>query len=153
MKTFIKTFLAALLAYGALRLFLVSPVAAVAVLALAAVAWSRAGGDHQARSAGRPGLQGNVLAHLALTVVLTAVFAGVLFAGRGKGPNIGAGLALYPLLILGFPWSIPYDLNPYAFDRVSDRVLYLVVLGPAYLNVLLHGLLNKVRSRPRASKE
>lgn len=95
----------------------------------------------------RPHTSRAVLLHLALVVLLTLAFASLAAAGRGEADaDIGAGLAVLPLLVpLGLPWSILYLSNPYAFDDVSTPLRLLVLLGPAYLNVLLHALWRRRR--------
>jgi hypothetical protein len=43
-------------------------------------------------------------------------------------------------LALGLPWSFPFFINPYRFDGLTERNWYVVALGPAVLNVVLHGV-------------
>lgn len=43
---------------------------------------------------------------------------------------------------------LPFFINPYRFDGLSVRSWYVVALGPAVLNVVLHGVvLVVVRTR------
>lgn len=87
-----------------------------------------------------------LLAHLALVCGL-AVLVVVLVSTTPEdaGANIGAGLVGLPLLLLGLPWSLPFLINPYRFDAWSVTASFVVSLGPAFLNVLLHGLSAAVR--------
>lgn len=81
-------------------------------------------------------------AHLVLVCGLTLLFVIVALLGDPEdGANIGAGILLLPLLALGVPWSLPVITDPYRFDQVADALWYAVNLGPALLNVVLHGVL------------
>ena len=89
-----------------------------------------------------------LLAHAAVVLVSVALF---LIADAGidpakTGPTAAAGLLLpyLPLFVLGLPWSFGFWIDPYAYDDV-DRITWLaVVLGPAVLNVVVHGLIRLV---------
>ena len=85
----------------------------------------------------------SVRLHAGLVGALLALFTALWLSAppwEGGGANIGAGLAGLPLLGLGLPWTYPYLAATYAFDDLSDVLWYLVVLGPAPLNVALHAL-------------
>jgi hypothetical protein len=88
-----------------------------------------------------------LLAHAAVVLVLLALFIAMYANIPTKaGPTYVVGLTLpyVPLLVLGLPWSLGYLNDPYAYDDV-DRITRLVVmLGPAVLNVVVHGLIRLV---------
>ncbi len=84
---------------------------------------------------------GMVAAFVLLFLVMALAFS------DGVGANIGAGIALLPVLALGLPWTLPMIINPYAFDTWPEPIWYLVALGPAVLNVLLHATLVARRRR------
>jgi hypothetical protein len=94
-----------------------------------------------------------LLAHAAVVLVLVVLFL-VLEAGIDRattGPTAAVGLLVpyLPLVVLGLPWSLAYWLDPYAYDD-ADRLTWLVVvLGPAMLNVGVHGLIRWVRGSAR----
>lgn len=82
-----------------------------------------------------------LLAHLALVCGLALlVVLLVMTTPEEAGANIGAGLVALPLLGLGLPWSLPFLIDPYRFDTWSVTASFVFSLGPAFLNVLLHGL-------------
>jgi hypothetical protein len=83
-----------------------------------------------------------VLVHLLVVVGLTVGYVVLLVIhSSNDGANIGAGLVALPLLFpLGLPWSVPYLANPYAFDDWPGEFRAVVMLGPAYVNVVLHAL-------------
>lgn len=80
-----------------------------------------------------------------LTLHLVAVLAGLAYAASAAGPtedaNIGWGLALLWLSLLGSPWSWP------ALAGATDA-LAVLALGGAVLNLALHAALS--RRSPRA---
>jgi hypothetical protein len=99
------------------------------------------------RSRGRRWL----IAHAVLVGVLLVVFAALALAhDPDDGANIGAGIALLPILALGLPWSVPAWLDPDAVRGLGPVLWSVLALGPAVLNVGLHaavrGLLRR-RSR------
>lgn len=51
------------------------------------------------------------------------------------------------MLALGLPWTLPMIIDPYAFDMWPGPIWYLVAVGPAILNVLLHATFVARRSR------
>lgn len=81
------------------------------------------------------------IGHAMMVAALTALFL-VLHRSTSpeEGANIGAGIVALPLLALGLPWSFLFLTNPYRFDGVTERTWYVVALGPAVLNVALHGV-------------
>jgi hypothetical protein len=81
-----------------------------------------------------------LFAHAVIVAALTTLFL-VLHRTTApeEGANIGAGIVALPLLALGLPWSFPFFINPYRFDGLTERSWYVVALGPAVLNVVLHG--------------
>ncbi|MDI9939242.1 hypothetical protein QM806_28085 [Rhodococcus sp. IEGM 1351] len=81
-------------------------------------------------------------AHAALVLGLLVLFVLIAeLANPTDGANIGAGILLLPLLPLGLPWSLPVIVDPYRFDPAAEALVYTLYLGPALLNVALHGLL------------
>lgn len=85
-----------------------------------------------------PGL---FIAHTAIVAVLTTVFVALIEStSPEEGANIGAGIVGLPLLALGLPWSSVFLIDPYRFDGLSALSWYVVALGPAFLNVALHGV-------------
>lgn len=46
-----------------------------------------------------------------------------------------------PLIPLGLPWSLPAATDPYRFDGAGTALRYLALIGPAWLNLALHGAL------------
>ena len=88
-----------------------------------------------------------VAVHAAVVGVLLALFTVArLSSGAADGADVGAGLAGLPLLALGFPWTLLLFVDPARLYDLPTTVWYLVTLGPAVLNVILHALL--VRRRP-----
>lgn len=80
-----------------------------------------------------------VCTHAGVVAVLLALFTIlVMLADRAGGADIGAGIALLPVLALGLPWSLPVLINPYSVDAAPELVWYLLNLGPAVFNVPLH---------------
>lgn len=89
--------------------------------------------------------------HAALVLGLLLLFVLVAeLANPTGGANIGAGILLLPLLPLGLPWSLPVIVDPYRFDPAAESLVYTMYMGPALLNVVLHGLLLLSYSRLRA---
>jgi hypothetical protein len=66
------------------------------------------------------------------------------------GANIGAGIVGIPLLALGLPWTLPWLVDPYAFDGLSNLVHDAWLLGSAALNVLVHAAVARIRARRSA---
>jgi hypothetical protein len=83
-----------------------------------------------------------VLVHLLVVVGLTVGYVVLLVVhSPNDGANMGAGLFALPLLVpLGLPWSVPFLANPAAFDDWPGGFRAVVMLGPAYVNVVLHAL-------------
>lgn len=87
-----------------------------------------------------------LLAHAVVVVLLLVVFAALALAGDpADGANIGAGIALLPILALGLPWSIPAWAAPDRAQGLGPVLWALVALGPAVLNVLLHAAVRRFR--------
>ena len=63
------------------------------------------------------------------------------------GANIGAGLAGLPLMVLGLPWTLPWLLDPYRFDGLSNVAHYAWLLVAAIANVVVHGVVAGARAR------
>ena len=95
------------------------------------------------------------IAHAAIVAALTTVCV-ALFESTPpeQGANIGAGILAMPLLAWGLPWSLPHLIDPYRFDGLSAFSWYVVVFGPAVLNVALHGVVMAVvrTRRKRATR-
>jgi len=86
--------------------------------------------------------------HAAVVAAFVILFLAMALAfSDGIGANIGAGIALLPVLALGLPWTLPMIIDPYAFDSWPRPIWYLVAVGPAVLNVLLHAALVARRRR------
>jgi hypothetical protein len=96
----------------------------------------------------RPPARWPLYLHAAVVAVPLAAFA-VLVAlhDPADGANIGAGLVLLPLLVLGLPWSLPALADLSVLGAVPEVVRYLLHLGPAVLNVALHALVRRRRHR------
>ena len=91
--------------------------------------------------------------HVLLALHGLAVLAGlgyfavaVAVADPDGGANIGAGLGLLWLMVLGSPWSWPL----LAVDDLSGPLWAAAIIGTAVLNLVLHALLVRRRSRVRA---
>jgi len=97
-----------------------------------------------------------LLVHTAAVVAFTALFFALYGLGDSEGgANIGAGIAVLPLLGLGLPWSLLVVVERLAVDAVAPRgelpswalALDLAfTLVPAYVNVLLHLVINRRRA-------
>ncbi len=91
-----------------------------------------------------------LLVHGLVVGVLLAVLALlVATSDPADGANIGAGLVGLPLLALGLPWSLVVLVDPYRFDDLSGAARWVVYVGPAVLNVLLHALVVELVARRR----
>lgn len=87
-----------------------------------------------------------LIVHAALVGVLLLVFAALALAGDpADGANIGAGIALLPILVLGLPWSIPAWAAPDWAQGLGPVLWAVVALGPAVLNVALHAAVRRLR--------
>lgn len=83
-----------------------------------------------------------LLAHAGVVTSLTVLFAVLVLSGDpDDGANIGAGIVALPLLPLGLPWSLPAVVDPYRLDGLAPALWHAVTIGPAWLNLLLHGVL------------
>jgi len=84
-----------------------------------------------------------------LTLVVAFLVSGAVLTGADRGPTAAVGLLLpgVPLLLLGLPWSLFFCADPYAFDDAGTVTIHLVIIGPAVVNVLLHGGYRHVRAR------
>ena len=83
-----------------------------------------------------------VAVHAAVVaVLLLLVTAARLAGGAADGADVGAGLAALPLLALGFPWTLLLFVDPARSYDLPTAAWYLVTLGPAVLDVVLHALL------------
>ncbi len=100
----------------------------------------------------RPSAGGFVF-HAALVLVLTvSFFVLVATTAPEDGFNFAAGLIGFILMALGLPWSVPVlAMDPYRWDGLPLAVHAGINFGPAFLNVVLHGLVLLVVSRKRAS--
>ena len=85
-----------------------------------------------------------------LTLHVLAVLAGigyfavaVVVADPDGGANIGAGLGLLWLMVLGSPWSWPLV----AVGDLSGPLWAAAIIGGAVVNLVLHALLVRRRSR------
>jgi hypothetical protein len=98
----------------------------------------------------RTGTRGLVV-HAAVVGLLLTVFGVLALAGDpADGANIGAGLALLPILALGLPWTVPVWTDPSWAFALGPVGWCLVNLGPALLNVGLHAaVLRLLRRRSR----
>lgn len=91
--------------------------------------------------------------HAAPVLVLIALFLALVLPTLGQpDANIGAGIALLPLLVLGVPWSLPQIIDPYQLDSTTRALGFLAFLGPAVLNVVLHAAVHVVVGRRRARR-
>ena len=88
--------------------------------------------------------------HVLLALHGLAVLAGlgyfavaVAVADPDGGANIGAGLGLLWLMVLGSPWSWPL----LAVDDLSGPLWAAAIIGTAVLNLVLHAWLVRRRSR------
>ena len=88
--------------------------------------------------------------HVLLTLHVLAVLAGlgyfavaVVVADPEGGANIGAGLGLLWLMVLGSPWSWPLVM----VDDLSGPLWAAAIIGAALLNLALHTWLVRRRSR------
>jgi hypothetical protein len=85
--------------------------------------------------------------------VVVAVFVGFFLVVNalpydGIGANIGAGLTLLPVLVLGLPWTAPVFAG--AIHPPPGPLWYLVMVGPAVFNVALHAAVVGWRRRRTA---
>jgi hypothetical protein len=89
------------------------------------------------------------VAHAASVTFLTALFYVLVFTTAPEdGFNFGAGFIGLALLGLGLPWSLPaLALDPDRLDGMPEIVRAGIDFGPAFLNVLLHGLVLFAASR------
>jgi uncharacterized protein YegP (UPF0339 family) len=98
----------------------------------------RRDGDHHPMR--RPIRFPGLMLHALVVGVPLALFAVLVFTGRGGGANIGAGLVLLVVLALGFPWSLPVFLDPDAVGELPGVLRYAAYVGPALLWIGVHGL-------------
>jgi hypothetical protein len=92
--------------------------------------------------------------HATSVTLLTVSFSVlVITTAPEDGFNFGAGFIGLVLLGLGLPWSLPViALDPYQLDGLPLIVHAGIDFGPAFLNVLLHGLVLFAVSRKRTSR-
>lgn len=69
------------------------------------------------------------------------------------GANIGAGIAMLPLLALGLPWTIPVFADPYQFDDWSTGPWLTITLGPAVLNLAVHAVVRVRKHRSAKARQ
>jgi len=103
-----------------------------------------------------PAVTTGLLVHAVVVVAFTVLFFFLYGLGDPDGgANIGAGIALLPLLGLGLPWSLLVVVERLAVDAVAPpgelpswalTLDLFVTLVPAYVNVLLHLMLNRRRA-------
>lgn len=96
---------------------------------------------------GRPTTVGAIawLAHAVLLLLLGA-YAGWAAATPAIGANIGLGLGLLAVALLGAPWTIPVFISGATFDGAT----FAVVAGlGALLNLALHAAWWRWRARRR----
>jgi hypothetical protein len=88
----------------------------------------------------------HAIAVLVLVLVYAAV-AVVVLGAPNAGPTSGVGLLLplLPLTVLGLPWSVPFWADPYMFDGVGVAGHHLILVGPAILNLIIHGIVFRLR--------
>lgn len=103
------------------------------------------------RSTVRAPTSRRLVAHAAavLTLVATFLIMGAVLSDADHGPTAAVGFLLpgVPLLLLGLPWSLYFCADPYAFDNAGTVTVHLMIIGPAVVNVLLHGAYRHVRGR------
>jgi hypothetical protein len=88
-----------------------------------------------------------LIAHTVVVLLLTVVLL-VLALQPTQDANIGAGLALLPVLLVGLPWSaVLLALDPTTWPTAA---VLLASLGAAWLNVALHAGLRALVLRRRA---
>ncbi len=97
---------------------------------------------------GRPGQVGRVIltVHRAVVLVLIVLYVVLTQTHPGPDANIGAGMVGLALLVLGLPWTAPFLAGAAGPDGTLGIVLRL---GPAVLNVALHGFLRLIISPRR----
>ncbi len=90
-----------------------------------------------------------LVAHAAFVTLLTALFyVSVFTTAQEDGFNFGAGFIGFALLGLGLPWSLPaLALDSDRLNGMSEIVRAGIYFGPAFLNVLVHGLVLLAVSR------
>lgn len=81
-------------------------------------------------------------------LVLVALFL-VLDAAAGPDEYLVLVLPYLPLFVLGLPASLIFREDPGAYGHVGSSIWMLVAIGPAALNVVLHGLIRLVWVRTR----
>ena len=87
-----------------------------------------------------------LLAHRIVVLALLVLYVIATETHTGPDANIGAGLVGLVLLVLGLPWTAPFLAGATAPEGLIGLVLRL---GPAVLNVALHGLLRLIISPRR----
>jgi TRAP-type mannitol/chloroaromatic compound transport system permease large subunit len=88
-----------------------------------------------------------LIAHAVVVLLLTVVLL-VLALQPTEDANIGAGLALLPVLLVGLPWSgVLLALDPTTWPTA---VVLLASLGAAWVDVALHAGLRGLVLRRRA---
>lgn len=83
-----------------------------------------------------------LLAHATIVLGSVALFLHIYASESPTGP-FDLLLPYFPLLVFGLPWSLEFVLGDYN-DDWGRSVWFLVVLGPAMLNVVVHGLIRWV---------
>ncbi|MFC4017485.1 hypothetical protein ACFOW4_05940 [Micromonospora sp. GCM10011542] len=81
-----------------------------------------------------------LLAHATTVLVLVALFM-ILDATAGPDEYLVLIYPVFPLFLLGLPWSLTFMSDPDAYGHVGSGLGMLVALGPAALNVVFHGLI------------
>ncbi|WP_200210716.1 hypothetical protein [Micromonospora coerulea] len=82
-----------------------------------------------------------LLAHATIVLVLVAVFLALYVSADGPTAGVGLMLPGLPLLALGLPWSAAF----FNADGDLAKSMWLVlVLGPATVNVVIHGLVRLI---------
>ncbi len=89
-----------------------------------------------------------LISHVAVVAVFTAVLA-VTLRGLVIGANIGAGLVMLAIAVLGMPWSLLVLNGVISEERdFAETSLFITF---ALANVLIHGLLALWLTRSRRS--
>ncbi len=96
---------------------------------------------------------GFIMHATSVTLLTVSFFVLVVTTAPEDGFNFGAALIGFLLLGLGLPWSLPLiAVDPYRLDGLPLIVRAGIDFGPAFLNVLLHGLVLFAVSRKRTSR-
>ena len=101
---------------------------------------------------GTTGPRWGVVTHAGAVAVLSAAFIWRVVTYDGADADIGGGLLLLPILVLGLPWTVPFLIDPYRYDDLAPVLWYPLVLGPAVANVVIHALLAHLIGRRRSRR-